>query len=149
MVPRTSALRALAGTPGVIDAFTTADVSAEAFAAALAQVKSRALVAIDDAGALRDCGASEGLREVLRTGEQRGLAIVFAGDPEDLGAGFSGWLVDARRSRRGALLSPQNRTDGDLIGIRLQRTAVGQPVQPGRALLHLGDGEPIVVQVPI
>jgi S-DNA-T family DNA segregation ATPase FtsK/SpoIIIE len=139
----------MAGVPGVVEVFTTSDVSAEAFTAALERVKGRALIAIDDAGALRDCGASGELRDVLRTGEQRGLAIVFAGDPEDLSAGFSGWLVDARRSRRGALLSPQNRTDGDLIGIRLQRTAVGQPVQPGRGLLNLGDGEPIVIQVPI
>ena len=149
LAPRTSPLRALAGTPGIIEVFTTTDVSANALADALALATDRTLIAIDDAGALRDCDASGELRDVLRTGEQRGLAIVFAGDPEDLGAGFSGWLVDARRSRRGALLSPQNRTDGDLIGIRLDRTAVGRPVQPGRALLHVGDGEPIMVQVPV
>jgi S-DNA-T family DNA segregation ATPase FtsK/SpoIIIE len=103
---------------------------------------------VDDVATLRDTSASPKLRAAIREGEARGLAVVYAGDPEDLGVGFSGWLADARRSRRGALLSPQNRTDGGLVGLRLPRTAVGQPVRPGRALLHRGDGEPVTVQVP-
>ncbi|MDI6105616.1 FtsK/SpoIIIE domain-containing protein [Actinoplanes sp. NEAU-A12] len=148
MAPRTSPLRDLAAQPGVIAAFTGPDVDAAEFTAALDKVTGRTLIAVDDAEALRDVAASGELRNILRGGDRRELAIVYAGDPEDLSAGFTGWLVDARKSRRGALLSPQNRTDGDLVGVRLPRTAVGQPVQPGRALLYLGDGEPIVVQVP-
>ncbi|WP_305783105.1 FtsK/SpoIIIE domain-containing protein [Symbioplanes lichenis] len=148
MAPRTSPVRDLAGKPGVIAVFTGSDLSPEELNAALAQVTGRALIVVDDASTLRDAAASSELRDVIRNGEARQLGVVYAGDPEDLGVGFSGWLVDARRSRRGALLSPQNRTDGDLIGLRLPRTAVGQPVRPGRALLHLGDGEPLDIQVP-
>lgn len=148
LTPRTSPLRDVADHPGVIASFTGPDVGAAEFAAALDKVAGRALVAVDDAEALRDVEAAAELRAILRGGERRGLAIVYAGDPEDLSAGFTGWLVDARKARRGALLSPQNRTDGDLVGARLPRTAVGRPVQPGRALLYAGDGEPVVVQVP-
>ena len=39
--------------------------------------------------------------------------------------------------------------DGDLIGVRLPRSIVGDPVLPGRALLHLGDGSLITVAVPL
>ncbi|WP_239082329.1 FtsK/SpoIIIE domain-containing protein [Actinoplanes teichomyceticus] len=148
LAPRTSPVRDLAGRPGVLAVLTGTDVSPEELTGALARVTGRALIVVDDAATLRDAAASGELRDVIRNGEARQLAVIYAGDPEDLSVGFSGWLVDARRSRRGALLSPQNRTDGDLIGLRLQRAAVGQPVRPGRAMLHLGDGEPITVQVP-
>jgi S-DNA-T family DNA segregation ATPase FtsK/SpoIIIE len=148
LAPRTSPVRDLAGRPGVIAVFTGSDITPDELNAALAEVTGRALLVVDDASALRDAAASAELRDVIRNGEARQLSLIYAGDPEDLSVGFSGWLVDARRSRRGALLSPQSRTDGDLVGLRLQRTAVGQPVRPGRALLHLGDGEPITVQVP-
>lgn len=148
LAPRSSPLRDLAGTPGVIRVFTGTDVPADEFAAALAALTGRGLIVVDDAEALADIAASADLRAVLRGGDQREVGIVYGGAPEDLGAGFSGWLVDARKARRGALLSPQNRTDGDLVGVRMPRTAVGQPVQPGRALLYLGGGEPILVQIP-
>ncbi|MEV6341908.1 FtsK/SpoIIIE domain-containing protein [Actinoplanes sp. NPDC051851] len=150
LAPLASPLRALAGTPGVLEVFTGVDVTAEAFTAALGRARGRVLIVIDDAANLRDTAASGELRAVLRGGDSGQAAIALAGDPEDLTVGFSGWLVDARKARRGALLSPQNRTDGDLIGLRLERTAVGQPVMPGRALVNLGDGsEPRVVQVPL
>ena len=56
--------------------------------------------------------------------------------------------MEAKKSRQGVLLSPQGSTDGDLIGVRIPRSAVGQPVQPGRGLLHLGDSVPLTVAVP-
>jgi S-DNA-T family DNA segregation ATPase FtsK/SpoIIIE len=140
LAPLASPLRALADTPGVLAAFTGVDVDPEAFTAVLGRARGRVLVVIDDAATLRDTAVSGELRAILRGGEASGAAIAFAGDPEDLTSGFSGWLVDARKARRGALLSPQNRTDGDLVGIRLERTAVGQPILAGRALVCLGDG---------
>ncbi len=69
-----------------------------------------------------------------------GRAVVLGGSAEDVGGGFSGWQVEARKARQGALLSPQGLSDGDLVGVRLPRSSVGGPVTPGRALLHLGDG---------
>ena len=53
-----------------------------------------------------------------------------------------------KKARRGLLLAPQSITEGDLIGVRVPRSALGQPGQPGRGLLHLGDGELRTVQVP-
>lgn len=148
LAPRTSPVRDLAGRAGVLAVLTGTDVAPEELGDALAGVTGRGLIVVDDAAVLRDAAASAELRDVIRNGETRQLAVIYAGDPDDLSAGFSGWLIDARRSRRGVLLSPQARSHGDLIGLRLPRTAVGQPIRPGRALLHLGDGEPITVQVP-
>jgi S-DNA-T family DNA segregation ATPase FtsK/SpoIIIE len=56
--------------------------------------------------------------------------------------------VEAKKSRQGVLLSPQGSTDGDLVGVRVPRSAVGGPVQPGRGLVHLGDGALVTVAVP-
>jgi S-DNA-T family DNA segregation ATPase FtsK/SpoIIIE len=57
-------------------------------------------------------------------------------------------LRESPSPRCGCLLAPQDFTDGDLIGIRIPRDQIGQPVQPGRALMHLGDGRLLTVQVP-
>ncbi|MCD5314396.1 FtsK/SpoIIIE domain-containing protein [Kineosporia babensis] len=147
--PRNSPVRSLAGAAGVVEVFTGTDVSAEEFTQALGRITGPAVIVADDAEALREVSAASELKQVIKTGAARGLGVVIAGNPDELSVGFSGWLVDARKSRRGALMSPQSRTDGDLIGIKLQRTAVGQPIQAGRALLHLGDGTAFAVQVPL
>jgi hypothetical protein len=49
----------------------------------------------------------------------------------------------------GILLCPQTIGDGDLVGVRLPRSAVGGPVQPGRGLLHDGSGGLTTVQIPV
>jgi S-DNA-T family DNA segregation ATPase FtsK/SpoIIIE len=103
---------------------------------------------MDDAELLRDCQAEDELRGLLRAGAASGRALVIAGDAELICAGFSGWQVEMKKARRGLLLAPQSLTEGDLIGVRPPRSVLGQPVQPGRGLLHLGDGEPRTIQVP-
>jgi len=105
-------------------------------------------VLIDDAEMLKEAPAGPVFKEIVNFGGDRHQALVLAGSAEDLNSGFSGWHVDARKARRGALLSPQSPMDGDLIGVRIARSAVGGQVQPGRALLHLGDGEVRTIQVP-
>ncbi len=74
--PRNSPLRSLAGTPGVIEVFTGADVSAEEFTAALAQATGPVLIAADDAeacGTLGLTGTTRGAQE--RRGEGRGHGL--------------------------------------------------------------------------
>jgi S-DNA-T family DNA segregation ATPase FtsK/SpoIIIE len=44
--------------------------------------------------------------------------------------------VEMKKARRGLLLSPQSITDGDLIGARIPRDVIGQPLAPGRGVLH-------------
>jgi S-DNA-T family DNA segregation ATPase FtsK/SpoIIIE len=110
--------------------------------------RSPVALVVDDAELLRDCSAKDYLREVVRTAADRTRAVLIAGNAAEVCAGFSGWQVDLRKNRHGALLSPQQITDGDLVGVRVPRGSVGGAVTPGRALLHDGGGELVTVQVP-
>ncbi|MES4891779.1 FtsK/SpoIIIE domain-containing protein [Streptomyces sp. NPDC096012] len=144
-----SPLRRLKGAEGVAGFFGEDNLAPDALEAALEQLTSPGVIVMDDAELLRTCDAGEVLQSVLRGAAGREVGIVIAGDAEDVCGGFSGWQVDLKKARRGLLLSPQNMSDGELIGIRLQRGSVGQAVQPGRGLLHLGDNTVHTVQVPL
>ena len=147
--PKTSPLRAFAGRDGVLDVVEEAGAPAERWRELLAAAPDRSLVVLlDDADVLRDCPASEVFREVVKGAAGAGRTLVLGGTADSICTGLSGWQVEAKRSRQGLLLSPQGSTDGDLIGVRIPRSAVGQPVQPGRGLLHLGDGALLTVAVP-
>lgn len=148
VAPRPSPLRALGDDDSTV-VLTGPGLATDELTAALADAGERAVVLIDDAELLRDCEAVNGLLALLRAGSGSGRALVIAGDADGLGAGFAGWLVEMKKARRGLLLSPQSLTDGDLVGVRVPRNIVGQAVQPGRGLLHLGHGELITVQVPV
>lgn len=143
VAPRPSPLREVAGALAV---FTGQDLGEQELTGALVH-DGPVAVLVDDAQDLRECGARDLLRQLVKG--VPGRALLLAGTAEELGSGFAGWLVDARKARQGALLSPQALTDGDLIGARLPRSVVGQPLAPGRALLHVGDGRLLSVQVPI
>ncbi|MEK8171339.1 hypothetical protein NKH77_23435 [Streptomyces sp. M19] len=91
------------------------------------------VVMIDDGEALEDCDAGSELKKIIQRGGERGLALVLAGDEEEICGGFSGWQVEAKKARRGILLSPQDSSAGDLIGYRISRRDVGDPITRGRA----------------
>jgi S-DNA-T family DNA segregation ATPase FtsK/SpoIIIE len=148
VAPRASPLRALAGEPGVRAVLTGEDIAQEQVQPLL-EAGGPAVVVMDDAELHKDCSARDYLREIVRSGGDRGLGLVLAGHVDQVCGGFTGWQVDLRKNRHGALLSPQSITDGDLVGVRLPRSSVGGPVQPGRALLHDGSGELVTVQVPL
>ncbi len=139
VAPRASALSRLPGVP-----FTGLDL--DVLQEQLAE-PGPVVVVIDDAEQLRDCGAVSLLRQVV-AGALPGRAVVLAGNASEVGAGFTGWQVDARKARHGLLLSPQDPADGELVGLRLPRSLIDGPVLPGRGLLHLGDGALVPVQVP-
>jgi DNA segregation ATPase FtsK/SpoIIIE, S-DNA-T family len=149
VTPRPSPLRALAAEPGVLRLFEGPDLPGAALREVLGDFTGPGVVIMDDAEVLRDCDAADELRKIVNFGgnDQRGL--VFGGNAEDICGGFSGWQVEARRARRGCLLTPQQITDGDLIGTRLSRSMIGEPVRPGKALLNVGDGILITVAVPV
>lgn len=111
-------------------------------------VENPVVVLIDDGEILEDCDAESQMKKIVSRGAERGLALVIAGDEEDVCSGFSGWQVDAKKARRGILLSPQESSSGDLIGVRLNRSMVGGQAVPGKGMLHLGDGELRTVVVP-
>ncbi|MFC9126969.1 FtsK/SpoIIIE domain-containing protein [Streptomyces sp. NPDC057099] len=148
--PRQSPLRQLDGAEGVLKVFTGDDIDEDEFEELIDQssLEEPIAVLIDDGEILEDCDAESQMKKLVSRGAERGLAMVIAGDEEDVCSGFSGWQVDAKKARRGILLSPQESSSGDLIGVRLNRSMVGGQVAPGKGMLHLGDGELRTVVVP-
>jgi S-DNA-T family DNA segregation ATPase FtsK/SpoIIIE len=147
--PKASPLRGLAGRDGVLDVVTEAAAPADRWRELLTADPSRPLVVLlDDGDVLRDCPASEVFRDILKGSAGPGRTLVLGGNADSICTGLSGWQVEAKKSRQGVLLSPQGTTDGDLIGVRIPRSAVGGPVQPGRGLVHLGDSSLVTVAVP-
>ncbi|WP_328770944.1 FtsK/SpoIIIE domain-containing protein [Streptomyces sp. NBC_00286] len=148
--PRQSPLRQLDGTEGVLKVYTGDDIDEDDFEEIIesASLEEPIAVLIDDGEILEDCDAGPQMKRIIQRGAERGLALVIAGDEEDVCSGFSGWQVDAKKSRRGLLLSPQESSSGDLIGLRMSRSMVGGQIAPGKGLLHLGDGELRTVVIP-
>ncbi|MEU6555661.1 FtsK/SpoIIIE domain-containing protein [Streptomyces sp. NPDC046915] len=148
--PRQSPLRQLDGTEGVLKVFTGDDIDEDDFEEVIdsASLEEPIVVLVDDGEILEDCDAESHMKKIVSRGAERGLALVIAGDEEDVCSGFSGWQVDAKKGRRGILLSPQDTSSGDLVGVRLSRSLVGGQVAPGKGMLHLGDGELRTVVVP-
>ncbi|MFJ3235141.1 FtsK/SpoIIIE domain-containing protein [Streptomyces sp. NPDC086787] len=148
--PRQSPLRQLEGTGGVVKVFTGEDIDEDDFEEVIdsASPEEPIVVLVDDGEILEDLDAESHMKRIVSRGAERGLALVIAGDEEDVCSGFSGWQVDAKKARRGILLSPQESSSGDLIGVRLSRSLVGGQVVPGKGMLHLGDGELRTVVIP-
>ncbi|MBM7169959.1 cell division protein FtsK [Streptomyces sp. G44] len=151
--PRQSPLRELEGTEGVLKVFTGDDIDEDEFEELIEEADASredpVAVLIDDAELLEDADAASQFKRIIQRGTDQGLALVLAGDEEDVCSGFSGWQVDAKKGRRGILLSPQDSSSGDLIGLRISRSVVGGPVAPGKGMLHLGTGEVQTVTTPL
>ncbi|MFC7257786.1 FtsK/SpoIIIE domain-containing protein [Streptomyces lutosisoli] len=148
--PRPSPLRELEGQEGVLKVFTGRDVDEDELEEAIgsATPAQPIVVLVDDAEVLDDCDAEDVFKRIVERGAEEGLAVVIAGDEDEICDGFSGWQVDAKKARRGILLSPQESGSGELIGIRTTRSMVGGPVSPGKGMLHLGSGEHVTVTTP-
>ena len=149
VAPRSSPLRDLATAAGVLRSFEEPELPADELAAAVGGFSGPGVVIMDDAELLRDCDAADELKKLIDFGADKRRGLVFGGNSEDICVGFGGWQVDAKRGRRGCLLSPQSLPDGDLMGMRLPRSVIGEPVRPGRALLNTGNGELLTVTVPL
>ncbi len=147
--PRPSPLRDLAGRPGVLEVVTDVAAPEEVWTAALDRAGGAPLVVLlDDGEVLKDCPAAAVFRDVVKGLRGEDVALVLGGNAEGICTGLSGWQVEVKKGRQGVLLSPQGGSDGDLIGLRLPRSLLGQPVQPGRGLVHLGDSVLLSVTVP-
>ncbi|HEV2890477.1 MAG TPA: FtsK/SpoIIIE domain-containing protein [Frankiaceae bacterium] len=147
--PRPSPLRDLREMPGVLAVVEDPHAQPETYLDALAAAGDRPVVfVLDDGEVLRDCPAATVFGNVVKGELRPDTHLVLGGNAENLCIGFSGWQFEARKARQGVLLSPQGPSDGDLVGVRLPRDVVGQVVQPGRGLLHPGDGRIVTVTVP-
>ncbi|WP_063797981.1 FtsK/SpoIIIE domain-containing protein [Streptomyces sp. 150FB] len=149
LAPRRSPLRELEGRAGVAAVITDVEVSLEDFRQVLSNVpEDNAVIVIDDAELFMGAEIDSDLALLARGGAGNGWGVVAAGNAESMSLSLAGWMGQVKRNRTGMLLSPQNLGDGEVIGMRLSRGVVGQAPQPGRGLLHLGDGTLISVQVP-
>lgn len=147
--PRRSPLQDLfTDAAGVRATLSGTDVGEDVLAPLLEGDGQRVVLVIDDGELLRDVACKDYLRTYLRGAAGTGRGMVLGGNAADVGGGFSNWQTDVRNYQRGALLSPRNIFDGDLVGVRVPRSAVAAPIAPGRAMVHLGTGTLSTVQVP-
>ncbi|MBD8870507.1 FtsK/SpoIIIE domain-containing protein [Nocardioides donggukensis] len=139
VAPRSSPLQDLAGEKGVLGVVTDVAAPPDQYDALLAAARGPVLLVVDDGEALRESGGNDFFQRAAR-GQLESVFLLLGGHRDGLCSGFSGWQVDARKSRQGLLLSPQELGDGDLIGTRLTRQLIGRPTQAGTGWLHQGDG---------
>jgi S-DNA-T family DNA segregation ATPase FtsK/SpoIIIE len=148
VAPRPSPLRGLEGEAGVVAVFQGPDLAPEELRAALDEMGPAGVVLIDDAELVKDTRAGADLSRIARAAGTPGRGLILAGEADALNGAFVTWIVDAKRNRRGALLSPQGMADGDLVGARLARSLLGGPIEPGRALVQLGEGGLLTLRTP-
>ncbi|MEU1090472.1 FtsK/SpoIIIE domain-containing protein [Streptomyces sp. NPDC005892] len=149
LAPRRSPLRGLEGRPGVVTVITDAEVAVGDFRKALNNVSQEyGVIVVDDAELFMGAEIDPDLALLARGGAGTGWGVLAAGNAESLSLSLAGWMGQVKRNRTGMLLSPQGLSDGEVIGVKLTRGVVGQAPQPGRGLLHLGDGVLRTVQVP-
>ncbi|MFJ9029476.1 FtsK/SpoIIIE domain-containing protein [Streptomyces sp. NPDC102274] len=149
LAPRRSPLRSLEGRPGVTALITDSEVSVADFRQMLGNVpEDNAVILIDDAELFIGSEIDSDLALLARGGAGNGWGLMVAGNAESLSLSLGGWVGQVKRNRTGMLLSPQSPADGDVIGVKLTRGVVGLAPQPGRGLLHVGDGTLTTVQVP-
>jgi S-DNA-T family DNA segregation ATPase FtsK/SpoIIIE len=128
---------------------TDPEVSVTDFRRVLCDIpEPSAVIVIDDAELLIGAEIDADLALLARGAQGSGWGVLAAGNAESLALSLAGWMGQVKRNRTGMLLSPQGLSDGEVIGVKVSRGNVGRAPQPGRGLLHLGDGALLSVQVP-
>ena len=145
VTPRPSPLRAMAGTPGV--RVLTGIPTEQDVYALLDRALGPVAVVVDDGELLVDAPCAPAFEAVLREGRDGQRALVVGGTTGEMVNGYRGYVVEARKTKSGVLLNPEHPVEGELLGIRPPRTAVG-PMPKGRGLLVLR-GTYLPVQVPL
>jgi S-DNA-T family DNA segregation ATPase FtsK/SpoIIIE len=146
VTPRPSPLRAMAGTPGVLGLLTGTPTEQDVYAL-LDQALGPVAVVVDDGELLTDAPCAVAFEAVLREGRDGQRALVVGGTTGEMVNGYRGYIVEARKTKSGLLLSPEHPMEGELLGIKPPRSAVG-PMPKGRGLLVLR-GSYLPVQVPL
>lgn len=143
--PRENALTAMLGEARCV---VGVEHEPDAVVALLRELGPGSLILVDDAEALREGPMAAVMTALVQQARDKGFGLVIAGQGQDLGGGFSGWIYEARKGRQGIVLSPQEPLAGDLFGGRVQRTSLQARVTPGRAVLFDGSGDQVLIQVP-
>lgn len=135
ITPRRSPLRELATAPGVLGSLDS-ESSEDDLEALISTARGPYVIVVDDAELLYDTPLDEALEEVVKRGMDGGLGLIAAGAVDTLSSQYRGFVVQARRSRTGLLLSPQGTQDGEMFSIRLPSNVGGGPT--GRGLFVQG-----------
>lgn len=146
VTPRPSPLRHLAGAPGVLGVLTGTPTEQDLYGL-LDLALGPVAVLVDDGELLVDAPCAPGFEAVLREGRDGQRALVVAGTTGEMVNGYRGYVVEARKTKSGVLLNPEHPMEGELLGIKPPRSAVG-PMPKGRGLLVLR-GSYLPVQVPM
>lgn len=151
VTPRRSPLRDLAERPGVVGTLTMESTREEitAFMESLVPTDDvPTLLLVDDLELVGTDGPlADAIVAHLGALRDRPGLIVGAGTTDELTSAYRGPAATIKKSRSGLLLSPATPNDGDLLGVRLPRSALGG-ANPGRGLLVTG-GAWQLVQVPV
>ncbi|MGI5197339.1 FtsK/SpoIIIE domain-containing protein [Streptomyces sp. CA-288835] len=142
ITPRRSPLRELSSESGVLGVLDS-ESSSDDLEALTDSARGPYVIVVDDAELIYDTPLDEALEEVLRRGMDGGLGVIAAGAVDTLSSQYRGFVVQARRSRNGLLLSPQGTADGEMFNIRLPSNSGGGPT--GRGLFVQG-GEAMPAQ---
>jgi S-DNA-T family DNA segregation ATPase FtsK/SpoIIIE len=142
ITPRRSPLRALEGTDGVLGVLD-GSASAEVLKGCTRSARGAYAILADDAELLYDTPVDEALEELVKDGMDGGIGVLAAGAADTLSSQYRGFVVQAKRSRNGFILSPSGAQDGEIFGIRLPSGSGGGPT--GRGFFVRG-GEPSAAQ---
>ncbi|MFI6946456.1 ATP-binding protein [Streptomyces sp. NPDC050422] len=147
--PEASPLRELVGRSGVVACFVRDDIGYDELEEVLSSASpdEPVVVVMDDAETLEKCEAARLLKSLVQHGFEEGTALVVSCREDKLPLSY-GWLQETKKGHRGLLLSPQDRSTGDVVGMRTGDAIIGRPVVPGQGWLHLGDGKLLAVAVP-
>ena len=149
LTPRESPLRRLASDPNV-RVLLPAQINPAEMTAALAELGTPCVILVDDLDLMAQIPVVDPtLRDVVRTGRDRGIGLACAGSAESMMQPGT-WISEARRARQGVLLQPTSMNEGDVAGGRLPMEIVRRPLRLGRGYIaHPTTGAIISVALPL
>jgi len=147
ITPRRSRLPELLGPVAGVRLFGPSELDSPDLVRCLDEAGPSTVVTIDDAGALADLPLAARLSLLLARWRDGGATVLAAAGIEEAAGAFRGLVPELRKAKSGLLLQPQQVTQGDLLGTRLQRSMVGAPVPLRGVAVH--QGVATVVQVPV
>ena len=123
IAPRVSPLRSDAIRKGVNARFT-ADSSPEEIEKALKSISSRHLIVFDDFDVVGpDHAISDLVNRHYTSLRDTGNAVLVACGLDEVGSYYRGLTAEVRKGRTGLLLAPRSSADGDVVSVRLPRSA--------------------------
>jgi S-DNA-T family DNA segregation ATPase FtsK/SpoIIIE len=131
LTARPSPLHQLAGAEGVLGVFDANADPAPDIDAVL-RTEQPMVVVVDDAEMVGSAPVGDILVGYLSRARDNTNALVVAGTTAEMAAGFRGFVPEAKKSQTGVILCAGSVADGDILGLRLPRTALSNgPVGRG------------------